>query len=210
MSLGKRNGTGKYNPYFTKKYTFHKNNTQIIVYLVTDMTNFKYDTKGHCITDRKIIADQNDHGLSNNSNNSSLNRTDQSVLHNINPEMNYFSSNMTYAETGYFDEQHFRDKLKSNNNMSMFHLNIRSIPEHFIELTTYLDSLDIVLKIIAISETWLKPYHTEYIIPNNSTKKDFFKREGGVSLYLIIGCIYHPPWVKLSEYTSCMTNTLAL
>ena len=68
----------------------------------------------------------------------------------------------------------------------MFHLNIRSIPEHFIELTSYLDSLDIVFQIIAISETWLKPYHTEYIIPNYSIEKDirFFKRGGGVSLYL--------------------------
>ena len=28
----------------------------------------------------------------------------------------------------------------------MFHLNIRSIPEHFIELTSYIDSLDIVKK----------------------------------------------------------------
>ena len=27
---------------------------------------------------------------------------------------------------------------------------------------------------------------------------------------LIIGCIYRPPWVNLSEYNSCMTNTLAL
>ena len=33
----------------------------------------------------------------------------------------------------------------------MVHLNIRSIPEHFIELTHF-DSLDFVFKIIAISE----------------------------------------------------------
>ena len=85
--------------------------------------------------------------------------------------MNYFCSNMTHTDTGYFDDQHFRDKFKSNKNMSMFHLNIRSIPEHFIELTSYLDSLDIVFKIIAISETWLKPYHTEYIISNDSVEK---------------------------------------
>ena len=38
----------------------------------------------------------------------------------------------------------------------MFHLNIRSIPEHFIELTSHIDSLDIVFKFIAISETWLE------------------------------------------------------
>ena len=166
LSLGEINDTCKYNPYLTKKYTFHQNNTQIIVYPVTGMTKYKYDAKGSTSygnTDSKIIADQKDHGLSNTSNNSSLNRTDQSVLRNIDLDMNYRSANMAHTDTGYFDDQHFRDKFKSNKHMSMFHLNIRSIPEHFIELKSFLDSLDIVFKIIAISETWLKPYHTEYI-----------------------------------------------
>ena len=133
----------------------------------------------------------------------------------------------------------------------MFHLNIRSIPEHFIELTSYIHSLNIAFKIIGISETCLKPFHTNYIIPNYNIEKYIRvnKRVGGVSLYihgclqyklrnylkigndhetinsvfveiaknktgtkrnLIIGCIYRPPWVDLSEYNSYMTNTLAL
>ena len=50
----------------------------------------------------------------------------------------------------------------------MVHLNIRSITDHFIELISCIDSLDFVFKIIAISETWLKPYHMDYIIPNYS------------------------------------------
>ena len=135
LSLGKSNDTWKYNPYLTKKYAFHQKNTQIIVYPVIGMTKYKYDTKGHRNTGCKIIADQNDHGLSNNSNNSSLNRTDQSALRNIDPDINYLSSNMTPTDTGYFDDQHFRDQFKSNKNMSIFHLNIRSIPKHFNELT---------------------------------------------------------------------------
>ena len=133
----------------------------------------------------------------------------------------------------------------------MFHLNIRSIPEHFIELTSYIHSLNIAFKMIGISETWLKPFHTNYIIPNYNNEKNIRvnNRGGGVSLYihgslqyklqndlkigndpetinsvfvevdknttgtkrnLIIGCIYRPPWVDLSEYNTCMTNTLAL
>ena len=133
----------------------------------------------------------------------------------------------------------------------MFHLNIRSIPEHFIELTSYIHSLNIAFKIIGISETWLKPFHTNYIIPNYNIEKDIRvnNRGGGVSLYIhgslqyklrndlkigndpetinsvfvevdknttstkrnvIIGCIYRPLWVDLSEYNTCMTNTLAL
>ena len=36
------------------------------------------------------------------------------------------------------------------------------------------------------------------------------KNATGTKQNLIIGCIYRPPWVDLSEYNSCMTNTLAL
>ena len=156
---------------------------------------------------------------------------------------------MKSINTQYYDDQQLRDKLKSNKNISMFHLNIRSIPEHFIELTSYIHRLNIAFKIIGISETWLKPFHTNYIIPNYNIEKDIRVnyRGAGVSLYihgslqyklrnglkigndpetinyvfvdvcttgtkrnLIIGCIYRPPWVDLSKYNSCMTNTLAL
>ena len=158
---------------------------------------------------------------------------------------------MKSINTQYYDDQQFKHKFKSIKNISMFHLNIRSIPEHFIELTSYIHSLNIAFKIIGISETWLKPFHTNYIIPNYNIEKDIRvnKRGGGVSSYihgslqyklrndlkigndpetinsvfvevdkdttgtkrnLIIGCIYRPPWADLSEYNSCMTNTLAL
>ena len=73
---------------------------------------------------------------------------------------------MKSINTQYYDDQKFRDKFKSNKNISMFHLNIRSISEHFIELTSYIHSLNIDFKIIGISETWLKPFHTNYNIPN--------------------------------------------
>ena len=158
---------------------------------------------------------------------------------------------MKFINIQYYDDQQFRNKLKSIKNLSMFYLNIRSIPEHFIELTSYIHSLNIDFKIIEISETWLKLFHTNYIIPNYNIEKDIRvnNRGGGVSLYihgslqyklrndlkmamilkqsitvfvevdknttgtkrnLIIGCIYRPPWVDLSEYNTCMTNTLAL
>ena len=68
----------------------------------------------------------------------------------------------------------------------MVHLNTMSFPEHVIKLTSCIDSLDFVFKIIAISETWLKPYHTAYLIPNHSIEKDITvnKRGGDVSLYI--------------------------
>ena len=32
----------------------------------------------------------------------------------------------------------------------------------------------------------------------------------GTKRSLIVGCIYRPPWVNLSEYNSCMTNIIAV
>ena len=100
-----------------------------------------------------------------------INRTDQSALNNIDPDINYLSTNMKSINTQYYDEQQFRDKFKSNKNISMFHLNIRSISEYFIELTSYIHSLNIDFKIIGISETCLKPFHSTYIMPNYNIEK---------------------------------------
>ena len=143
-------------------------------------------TKGHRNTKRNTMADHDAECLSNNTTYSCLNRTDLSALSNVDPDTNYLSSNMAYNNIRYFDDQHFRDKFKSKKNLSMLHLNIRTIPEHFIELTSYIDSLDIVFTIIAISETWPKPYHAEYIIRNYNAEKDirFYKRGVDVSLYI--------------------------
>ena len=93
---------------------------------------------------------------------------------------------MKSINTQYYDEQQFRDKFKSNKNISMFHLNIRNNPQHFIELTTYIHSLNITFKIIGINETWLKPFHTNNIIPSYNIEKYIRVRNrgGGVCLYI--------------------------
>ena len=78
------------------------------------MNNHKYDTKGHHDTERKITAYQDDQVLSNNTTDSSLNRTDLSSLSNIDPDINYLNFNMAYTNTQYFHDQHFRDKFESN------------------------------------------------------------------------------------------------
>ena len=53
---------------------------------------------------------------------------------------------MKSINTQYYDDQQFRDKFKSNKSLSMFHLNIRSIPKHLIELTSYIHGLNITFK----------------------------------------------------------------
>ena len=54
----------------------------------------------------------------------------------------------------------------------MCHLNIRSLPEPFIEFTAYNEHLNIDIKIIALTETWLKPHHIDYIISNYNIKNE--------------------------------------
>ena len=58
-------------------------------------------------------------------------------------------------------------------NLSLFHLNIRSIPDQFLEFTSFLDVLDVELKVIALSETWIKAHHINYNLPNYNMKQNY-------------------------------------
>ena len=54
----------------------------------------------------------------------------------------------------------------------MLHLNIRSVPDHFFGFISFIDKLTIELKIIALSETWIKSYHIDYAMPHYSLEQD--------------------------------------
>ena len=111
---------------------------------------------------------------------------DPSALGNIDPDVHYLTNTHNVNNTSYFIDQSFRKKYGANKNLSMLHLNIRSLPDHFLEFTTFLQNLDIELKIIALSETWMKAHHIDYNIPNYSMEQEYRskKRGGGVCLYL--------------------------
>ena len=69
----------------------------------------------------------------------------------------------------------------------MLHLNIRSIPDHFLQLTSLLNNWNTELKIVAISETWIKPFHINYNSPNYYIEQDFcFQNEALGSVYISI------------------------
>ena len=73
----------------------------------------------------------------------------------------------------------------------MPHLNTRSIPDYFLELTSLLTNLDIKLKVDAISETWIKPNHINYNIHNYNIEQDFrYNKRGGVFVYTFILLLY--------------------
>ena len=83
-------------------------------------------------------------------NNTCFNTSDQSTLNIIDPDFHYLTVNSCPIDTPYFSEQLFRDKYGNNTNLSMLHLNIRSVPDHFLGLISFLDNLTIELKIIII------------------------------------------------------------
>ena len=117
-------------------------------------------------------------------NNTCFNTPDQSTLNIIDPDFHYLTVNCCPIDTPYLSEQLFRDKYGNNTNLSMLHLNIRSVPDHFLGLISFLDNLTIELKIIALSETWIKPYHIDYNMPHYSLEQDYRpKKEEVVYVY---------------------------
>ena len=106
-------------------------------------------------------------------NNNCFTSSDQSVLNKIDPDIHYLTVNNCPIDTPYYSEQLFRDKLGKNIHLSMLHFNIRSVPDHILGLISFLDNLDIELKLIALSETWIKPYHIDYNTTHYSLEQDY-------------------------------------
>ena len=75
--------------------------------------------------------------------------------------------------------------LEKTSNFSLIHLNIRSVPLHFTEFISYLDTLDIDFKIIAFSETAINSSHIKYNIPNYNVEKNLeIRKRVVVSVYI--------------------------
>ena len=110
---------------------------------------------------------------------------DRSVLCDIDLDFNYYYHNNS-IKTEYYTEKQFNNSFSDNNNLSILHLNIRSVPLHFSEFLCYIDTLDIEFKIIALSETGINNHHAVYNITHYNLEMDHrhTRRGGGVSLYI--------------------------
>ena len=110
---------------------------------------------------------------------------DRSVLCDIDPDLNYYYHNNS-IKSEYYTEKQFNNTFSDNNNLSILHLNIRSVPLHFSEFLCYLDTLDIEFKIIALSETGINNHYAVYNITPYNLEMDHrhTRRGGGVSLYI--------------------------
>ena len=80
---------------------------------------------------------------------SNINGYDQSKLSEIDPNIHH--NNL--ADSQYYNENNFNTVFKQSNELSIIHLNIRSVPANFSQLRAQLDTLYVNFKIIALSET---------------------------------------------------------
>ena len=87
-------------------------------------------------------------------------RTDYSELAEIDPDQNYLR-NSKATLCSYHNELSFNESFSKLNNVSIFHVNIRSIPRNLDQLTFYLNSLNHTFSVIAISENWLTPVNKD-------------------------------------------------
>ena len=91
---------------------------------------------------------------------------DRSNLQSIDADNNYWNDVNNVISSKYYNECNFNLHFKKNTNFSLIHMNIRSVPLHFSEFLSYLNTLDIEFSIIALSETAIHSNDIDYIIPN--------------------------------------------
>lgn len=92
----------------------------------------------------------------------------------------------------YFSTESLQSLLSNNamntdDYLSLFHLNIRSLPKHFDDLTVYLSMLPLQFKIIGLTETWLTSqkvslYNIQGYNHVHTCRSD--RSGGGVSLFI--------------------------
>ena len=88
-------------------------------------------------------------------------------MQNIDPDCNLFK----YANTTYYLEDEVNEIIKRSNisedEFSLMHLNIRSLPKNIGKLSNFLSLIDNKFSIIVLSETWLHSDNVElYEVPD--------------------------------------------
>jgi hypothetical protein len=115
-------------------------------------------------------------------------------LFDCDPDLQYFNDT-TYINSinkcDYFIEDGFKKKCQTlqtdHNNLSIFHLNIRSIPKNLGDLNSYLSLLETEFTVLGLTETWLTESNVDcYSVEGykHYYKYRAKKRGGGVSLFI--------------------------
>ena len=113
-------------------------------------------------------------------------KIDHTGFADIDPDTNYLIQN-TLTDSNYFTETQFNKLRCSNDNFSLFNVNIRSTGAHFDNLRYYLDGLNHKFSVFSITESWLKDYNKDvYNLEGYEHICKIRKNRpgGGVSIYI--------------------------
>src|SRR6266478_1729404 len=95
---------------------------------------------------------------------------------------------MNLTDCNDYSITHFNDKFCNNTDFLTIHFNIRSISNHFDDLSIFLESIKSTFSLIALSEIWLpsKENAQFYNIPNYNFECSLRPNSnyGGVGLYI--------------------------
>ena len=111
----------------------------------------------------------------------------------MDPDIQFYSSTHYALNTrcDYYIEDTFvtniAEKIQYKKKLSLFHNNVKSLPKHYDELESYINSLNFTFSFIALTENWLDESKKDlYDLQGYSCLHKFRKgkRGDGVSLYI--------------------------
>ena len=111
----------------------------------------------------------------------------------IDPDKNYFNqlSHHLSKSSNYHTEESFNKFILRNNldkdNLSMIHVNIRSVPANLTGLLSYMSNIEKQFAVIGLTETWLTPFNIETYGINGYNHVGLTRKNSkgaGVSLFI--------------------------
>ena len=138
--------------------------------------------------------------------------TGNAAMRNIDPDCNLLTTD-SFVNTKYYLEDDINEVITRNNisdeEFSLMHLNIRSLPKNISKLGDFLSLIDNRFSVIGLSETWLHNDNLDlYELPEyksiHLTRPS--KKGGGVSLYVrkSLECTELPEMSVITEYLECV------
>ena len=92
-----------------------------------------------------------------------IDHIDHSTLGNIDPDTN-FLSNINTSICKYYTELEFNQQFPQVYKLSMFNLNVRSLPKNIDKVKHFLEGLHYNFSILSFTETWFCDYNILLII----------------------------------------------
>ena len=116
------------------------------------------------------------------------------LFSDIDPDYQYYRNLQHNGNLNcdYYFEDKLRCKLykKDESRLSLFHLNVKSIPKHYDEMDLYLKSLEFKFSFIGLTEIWLNIDKEKFYDLNGYTSVSRYRKDrkgGGVSLHILQG-----------------------